>query len=510
MLVLSLIPRPHPAQGQTLFDTAEIEDTTTLAIAVVDDWHADGHMGITRQKLVEISVAEWWADQDYSIPVRLIVPLSQPASGLWVSSGHPWGSLDADVQLSPLEAQLITAGLGLLQTIVIPLEALPGGVALQSDMLAHFGASLDFRHLRAWIWPMTLMRALTWAHTETAHVDGAGRVFASGSSKNGMSAATALINDSRFTGAFAQVTPAWSTAPRRLEADALAEVEVANVHFAADVASGAITLDPATDQNAAWYQSFALPNEESYLFYTTALAAGWSEAELMAAWQAAAPSYLASEHWSTLQARGVQLLFEPGTHDWVAFDVLEGGEVDAEIPIYLEANGGHAMSPHPQAEADSQNLEELVRRHFLAPAGTPDIGNPGLSWMLAESSLDISVDGSGQPAATTGRLWWLYDRDPSGSAGYLWKRIPDDNWADLVYDAVSDTWQASIALESGHSQVDLFANLGMDVVGNRIYRSTPYTRVSLPVAAAPLAPAIRLALIALLLGSGLARVRRRG
>jgi len=43
-----------------IFNTDEILDESTLDIKTLQDWHVDKVTGTTRQKLIEINVAEWW------------------------------------------------------------------------------------------------------------------------------------------------------------------------------------------------------------------------------------------------------------------------------------------------------------------------------------------------------------------------------------------------------------------------------------------------------------------
>ena len=68
-----------PAPSDSLFNTEEILDESTLETKTLQDWHP---VGDTRQKLVEINVAQWWPGQDYRIPVRMIVPLEGQCEGL--------------------------------------------------------------------------------------------------------------------------------------------------------------------------------------------------------------------------------------------------------------------------------------------------------------------------------------------------------------------------------------------------------------------------------------------
>ena len=55
------------AAEKPLFSTEEILDESTLEPKTLQDWHP---VGATRQKLVEINVAEWWPGQDYRIVDR--------------------------------------------------------------------------------------------------------------------------------------------------------------------------------------------------------------------------------------------------------------------------------------------------------------------------------------------------------------------------------------------------------------------------------------------------------
>ena len=67
-----------------------------------------------------------------------------------------------------------------------------------------------------------------------------------------------------------------------------------------------------------------------------------------------------------LKKRGAEVLFHPGTHDFVAFDLNWGGKHYPEVPIYLRANSGHGIEgPHPAAERGEQNKAAFLLRHFF-------------------------------------------------------------------------------------------------------------------------------------------------
>ena len=67
-----------------------------------------------------------------------------------------------------------------------------------------FLKDLNPRYTTIWIWSMTLMTATTAAYAEVDHFE-KGKVAGSGGSKNGVSPATALINDERFTATYSKV-----------------------------------------------------------------------------------------------------------------------------------------------------------------------------------------------------------------------------------------------------------------------------------------------------------------
>lgn len=112
--------KKEPSSSNVIFSTAEILDESTLETKTLQDWHP---VGATRQKLIEINVAEWWPGQDYRIPVRLIVPLKGKAKGFHITSGHPAESLSNDINPN---AKLLAGGVGMVWTVVKNINTIPG------------------------------------------------------------------------------------------------------------------------------------------------------------------------------------------------------------------------------------------------------------------------------------------------------------------------------------------------------------------------------------------------
>ncbi|MCK4921555.1 MAG: hypothetical protein KAS71_10950, partial [Bacteroidales bacterium] len=95
LLCVSIIVAQNRIQSENkkttvdpLFNIEEILDESTLDIKTLQDWHVDEVTGTTRQKLIEINVAEWWPGQDFRIPVRMIVPLEGKAKGFSITGAN--------------------------------------------------------------------------------------------------------------------------------------------------------------------------------------------------------------------------------------------------------------------------------------------------------------------------------------------------------------------------------------------------------------------------------------
>lgn len=460
------------AATDDLFETTEIRDVSTLDAKVLQDWHVDTVNGKTRQKLIEIKVAEWWPGQDYRVPVRMIVPRERKAKGFHITGGHPYKSLRKDAQMSRLESRLLEGGVGVVYTIVQPLQGLPGGAVLSRAMSDRFGQSLNPRHTDMWIWSMTLMRAVTAAYAETDYFE-PGKVAGSGGSKNGAAPAIALINDDRFTATCSSVAPAYASPLRLCDQAAMDAVNAANDRFFEALDAGQV--DPG-EHPAQWYQSNARGPFGKGL-HKLALEAGWTWEDIRRLTRVIVNMLCVSENCDRLMARGADVLFQPGTHDWVAHDILWGAQNHPEVPVYYKPNWGHGQTAHPAAEDDAANLNAFLIKHFFGD--DPMLQPPKSSYEINGDELHVTVTFEKGPQAESGRIWWIYDRDPGGSAGFLWKRIPDDQWMDMTFDAETGAWTAVIALDTDASTVDFFSNHGLGVNGYKAYLSSPYTRVTI-------------------------------
>ena len=244
------------ATVDSLFNTEEILDENTLETKTLQDWHP---VGATRQKLIEINVAEWWPGQDYRIPVRLIVPLEGKAKGFSITGANPYETLMKDARPTDFQAKLLAGGVGIVKTHVKAFRQIPGKQGLEQKMRRVFMKDLNPRYTTLWIWSMTLMRATTAAYAETDYFE-KGKVAGSGSSKNGISPAVALINDERFTATCSDHAFAYYSPTRRADREEMAKANAANKAFFEAVKAGDIELE---QQRGKIYQRVMVGSESS-------------------------------------------------------------------------------------------------------------------------------------------------------------------------------------------------------------------------------------------------------
>ena len=178
------------------------------------------------------------------------------------------------------------------------------------------------------------------------------------------------------------------------------------------------------------------------------------------------------------------MLFHPGTHDMVAYDLAWGGSNHPSIPVYLGANTGHGKKGHPQTERDQQNKTVLLLQHFFPDEfKSPMLAPPEVETEILDGTLQVTVRFPKGAGEETGQIWWIFNRAPDGSPQYLKQPIPDDHTKPMSGVASSGIWRTEIALDSSASRIDIFTNHRKTFVYQgrpyKTYISSPYTRVSL-------------------------------
>jgi len=458
---ISIVLGGHSASASDpVFDMTAIQDANTLQIEVLQDWHAVSGSIATRQKLVSINVGDLWEGQEYRVPVRMIVPENQKAAGFHLTGGSTPSRLRMDTKPNQVERELLKSGVGLVLTVVQE-PGTYGQRAMAAAASQRFAETLNPHYkIQYWAWPATLMRAITTAYAETGHFE-RGKVAVTGSSKNGASPSMAILHDHRMTAVHATVSPIWDSPLRLCDRQAWDELE--SQPGRRGIFSGG-NFGPA--------------------FNRAALAAGHTWPDLKKFTADIADDVFISRNLDQLRQRNVDMLFHPGTHDSVAYDLAWGGSHHPDIPIYLGANTGHGKKGHPQGEQDQQNKAAFLLKHFLPEQAKGTLlPPPEIKHSIENGTLKVTVRFPEDATAESGRIWWMFDRAPDGSPNYLSELIPDANVAQMQYDPTLDAWTAKIKLPSGISRVDFFSNHRNTIKHKDIhyatYLSSPYTRVQI-------------------------------
>jgi len=443
---------------QALFNMDQIRDEATLETEVLQDWHLVKGKIVTRQKLVSIKVGELWPGQDYRVPVRMIVPAESKACGFHLTGGHRMEEIKKDIILKEFEQDLIKENVGLVYTLV-QAAAMLEQKALGDEMNRRFIETLDPHFsLPYWGWPATLMRAVTTAYAETKHFE-KGKVAVSGASKNGASPSVALISDQRITALHSTVAPIWPSPLRLCDRAAWDELEK-------DYKGSHVFLGGTFGR----------------IYNQAALDAGHSWEDLRELAHGMADHIFISRNLEQLKARGVDLLFHPGTHDFVVFDLPWGGAHYPRIPLYLEANTGHGYKKGlPVGEHPQQNLPAFLTDHFFKEMA-PLLEAPALAYEYKNSTLQVSIKFKPESGENSGRIFWMFDRASEGSEKYLTELFPENQWKEMKH-GNGGTWTTEIALPPNASTIDFFSTHGKTIQHKtrsyQTYLSCPYTRVKL-------------------------------
>ncbi|VGO16396.1 hypothetical protein PDESU_04987 [Pontiella desulfatans] len=448
-----------------LFDMTEIRDASTLKEDVQQDWHTVSGKMETRQKVMTISVGQLWPGQDYRVPVRLIVPADTKAKGFWLTGGHQLKGFEGDAALNRLEAELLEGGVGIVHTIVQEPGSW-GQKTLGNEMYSRFLKTLNPRYsIQYWGWPASLMRAITAAYAEEVHFE-MGKVAVSGGSKNGASPSVALIHDERITAQHGTVSPLWESPLRLCDSKAWNRLRDYNKQAGVKRPHRFLggTYGPVYNEDAL------------------RLGRSWAELEQLAGEMADA--VFISKNFQALEKRGAALLFEPGTHDFVCFDVAWGGEHYPEIPVFYPPNSGHGKKGnHPGTIKGVQNREALLLHHFFPGKTDSLLPVPEMEIHRENDEVVVTTTFPENQSAEGGRLYWMFDRPPEGSDAYLKQLMTDENWVEMEWDEDNTCWSGRIPVRNGAASVDLFSShwKRVEAPGRRLQTaiSSPYRRVVL-------------------------------
>ena len=413
------------------YDLGAVRDPATLETRVIEDWKPLAKDPSIRQKLVEITICEWWPGQK----VRLPVTFNAPASGgpcknviidnasLSVKAATPSGA-----QLRLLKEN----GVGIVLIGIGTIDAMEPVAKLDVGMKEHLLRTKDLRYTPAWIWGMSDLRALTAALVERDAFQPQ-KVLATGGSKRGVAAAAAGIADDRFTAILPVVAPIIdSPGGPYEEGTRAAEIVRANEQFLADLRRGQSTNAPAGAPDALVFREQARADERITL--AEARAAGWSEAEIKAASSLAWEVCRTTNFLPALRKRGLEIFYNQGANDNVSPGLLELGRRFPHFPIYVVPGGQHGGSKEtgflkqvgslPEVQ---ENLFAFAQHHFFN--ARPLVATPRIKphWHKATQRLRVTVTFPDRSQPQQNELWWSVDRHPDYTFAMeydRWQSVP--------------------------------------------------------------------------------------
>jgi hypothetical protein len=314
-----------------LFDLSSIRNVSNLEIKVLEDWQPHPTMPDIQQKLVEITVVEWWRGQKVRLPVTLNVP-SDPSK---LPVKHV---LVANMGLTPRVSTPKGASLQLLRENGVgvvgmgTIDAMEPKGQLHLAMKEQLLKTKNPRYSSAWIWGMSQMRGLTAAESEPNFFKPE-KVISTGGSKRGIATNAAGIHDGRFTG----IVPI-----------------VATPHGNPGTPSGIIGAEPAwiEGQDRRFLETVEpgvrrslglrkLRREATRLTLAEVSAQGWSEEDIVSPNDRIWSVSRITDHLDAVDRRGLEYFFNAGTNDSVTPALVKLGKMYPKFPIYIVPGGQH-------------------------------------------------------------------------------------------------------------------------------------------------------------------------
>jgi hypothetical protein len=401
------------------YDMTAVRDASTLETRVVEDWHPWAKDAGVRQKLIEITVCEWWPGQKVRLPVTLLAPAAG-APCRHVIVGNAGAELKAASPAGAMLRLLKENGVGLALIGMTTIDAMEPVGKLDVGMKEHFLKSKDARFTPAWIWGLSDMRALTAAMAEK-EVFQPVKVIATGGSKRGVATAAAGIADDRFTGIMPVVAPIIDPpGGPYVEGLGSAEIARANAQFLADLAAGRIANAPATAVDPLVSREKIRAAER--ITVEEARGAGWSEEEMKAASTLAWEVCRTTSYLPALQKRGLEIFYNEGSNDNVGPGLRELGRRFADLPIYVVPGGQHGgaktagflkqVGSLPEVD---ENLFAFAQHHFFN--ARPLVATPRVTqhWDSGAHRLQITVTFPDRAEPQKNDLWWSVNRHPDYS-----------------------------------------------------------------------------------------------
>ena len=462
------------------YDMATVRDVSTLETRVIEDWHPWPKDAAVRQKLVEITVGEWWPGQKVRLPVTFLAPTAGgPCRNLIV--GNAGADLKAASPAGAMLRLIKESGVGVVLIGMTTIDAMEPLGKLDVGMKEHFLKSKDARFTPAWIWGLSDMRALTAAIAEK-EVFQPVKVLATGGSKRGVATAAAGIADDRFTAIMPVVAPIIDP-PGGPYVEGLkpAGITAANEQFLADLAAGKIANAPATAVEPLVSRDKIRAAER--ITVEEARGAGWSDADMKAASTLAWEVCRTTKYLPALKKRGLEIFYNQGSNDNVSPGLRELGQRFPDLPIYVVPGGQHGgaktagflkqVGSLPEVD---ENLFAFAHHHFFN--ARPMVAPPKVTqqWDRATHRMRVTVTFPDKAEPQKNDVWWSVNRH----ADYTFA-MEYDTWESApLRQAGPATFTGEVILPSKPKTLDLVTVHQHTANGSTLTFSSPLLRPEIP------------------------------
>lgn len=452
LIVLCLFPSIGFAQ-QALFDLDAIRDVGSLETVVLHDWQPDPRNPTVRQKLVEITVCEWWPGQKIRLPVTLSAPAGDSVCRNILVANQPLANKTA--RLSTVQLELIKKdSVGVVLIGMGTIDMMEPAGQLHHEMRRQLLKTKDARYSPAWIWGISQMRALTAAAAEHSVFQPV-NVLAIGGSKRGIATAAAGIFDERFTAILPVVAPPLGNPGGSYvlgtEDDSVTRT---NQQFLADLESGRLGLPSSASQSL---EARSKRRSNIRITLDQAHASNWSAEEIAAITDRVWDASRIVDHLPALKQRGLQIFYNVGTNDSVSPALLELGNRVPDFPICIIPGGQHGGPADagytrrvPQVSEIQDNLLSFARCHFHGARkmiAAPQIDG---QWNAETRIFRVSVTFPKTVQPQKNEIWWSLNRSEPYTLPFeydSWTSVP------LTRDE-SGTYRAELTFSKTPARLD--------------------------------------------------------
>lgn len=429
LLALSPFTFASKSGGDPLFDLTAIRDASTLETKVLRDWGPAAKDASIQQKLIEISLCEWWPGQRVRVPVTLNAP---------TGAGPCRNVLVINMNLNPKMATPSGAALELLKNHGVGVVMIGMGTidAMQPLGELHLGMreqllkTQDVRYTAGWIWGMTQMRGLTAAMAEPEHFQPR-KVLATGGSKRGIGSAMAGIHDDRFTAILPIVAPPLGNPGGTFVLGTEPKANVASdKRFFEDLLAGKLGLDTSVKTSL---DDRSARRSASRITLPQAQQAGWTRSEIRGIADRVWAASRIVDYLPELKKRGFDYFYNVGSNDSVTPALLELGKRFPDFPVNIVPGGQHGgpstagFDRRVTTELAADNVLAFARYHFFGDRelfAAPKVVN---KWNAKSRALEVTATFPDGTEPESNELWWAIDKSEPFTLSFeydAWDSVP--------------------------------------------------------------------------------------